>query len=144
MWQLRELLRHVTFAPMKISIVAAMGHGRVIGSENQMPWHLPADLKHFKAVTMGKPVVMGRKTYESIGKPLPGRRNVVVSRQQDLKIPGCDVVMSFDAILDLLHKQPEVMVIGGGSIYEQAMLRASRMYLTFIDTNVKGVTFFPN
>jgi len=127
-----------------ISLIAAMAHKRVIGADNQMPWHLPADLKHFKQLTLGKPVIMGRKTHETVGKALPGRRNIVVSRQADLVLPdGCELVASLDEALELVADAPEIMVIGGAQIYKLAMPKAQRMYLTFIDLNVEGDMFFP-
>jgi dihydrofolate reductase len=127
----------------KISLVCAMANNRVIGKDNQMPWHLPADLKHFKAVTMSKPIVMGRKTYESIGRPLPGRQNVVISRNKDYVAAGCDVVDSIEAALELLDGQPEIMIIGGGFLYSQMINQADHLYLTFIDLEVDGDTQFP-
>lgn len=126
-----------------ISLVAAMAKNRVIGKDNKMPWHLPADLKHFKAVTMAKPIVMGRKTYESIGRPLPGRQNVVISRDPDYKVEGCDVVNSIEAAIELLSNKEEIMIIGGGFLYSQMMGLADKLYLTFIDLEVKGDTYFP-
>lgn len=126
-----------------ISLVAAMAKNRVIGKDNQMPWHLPADLAHFKRVTMSKPIIMGRKTYDSIGRPLPGRQNIVISRNQALEIDGCDVVGSIEEALDLVSDVKEVMVIGGGFLYSQMILNANKLYLTFIDLAVEGDTQFP-
>lgn len=126
-----------------ISLVAAMAKNRVIGKDNKMPWHLPADLAHFKKVTMSKPIVMGRKTYESIGRPLPGRQNVVISRTEGLEIEGCDVVHSIDSALELLEHEDEVMIIGGGFLYSQMIEQADKLYLTFIDLEVEGDTQFP-
>lgn len=126
-----------------ISMIAAMAKGRVIGADNDMPWHLPADLKHFKAVTMGKPVVMGRKTYESIGRALPGRRNIVISRS-GFSASDADVVDSIDAAKSLLAAEDEIMIIGGGNVYSQFLPDASRLYLTYIDTDVEGDTHFPD
>lgn len=126
-----------------ISLVCAMAKNRVIGQGNAMPWHLPADLQHFKAVTMDKPIVMGRKTYESIGRPLPGRRNVVISRNQNYCAEGCEVVDSIDAAMNLLSGSSEIMVIGGGYLYSQIIDLADKLYLTFIDLDVEGDTFFP-
>ncbi len=127
----------------KISLVAAMAKNRVIGKDNQMPWHLPADLKHFKTVTMGKPVVMGRKTFESIGRPLPGRKNIVISRNAEFVAEGCDLVDSIDAALALVADVKEVMIIGGGFLYSQMIDKADKLYLTFIDLEVEGDTQFP-
>jgi dihydrofolate reductase len=126
-----------------ISLIAAMANNRVIGKDNQMPWHLPADLGHFKAVTLGKPVIMGRKTYESIGRPLPGRRNIVISRNSDYKVEGCDTAISLEEAMELVNEVEELMIIGGGHLYSQAMPLADRLYLTFIDLNVGGDTLFP-
>ncbi len=126
-----------------ISLVAAMAKNRVIGLNNQMPWHLPADLKHFKAVTLGKPILMGRKTFESIGKALPGRRNIVISRNSHYLAEGCEVVKSIEEALELTANEEEVMVIGGGFLYQAFIDRANRLYLTFIDLETQGDTYFP-
>lgn len=128
---------------MMISMIAAMAHNRVIGIHNRLPWHLPADFRHFKAVTMGKPVVMGRRTYESIGRPLPGRINVVISRNPDLQIEGCIIAASLDDAIARLQGHEELMIIGGASFYEQVLPRADRLYLTLVDADVDGDAFFP-
>ncbi|MFQ2191095.1 type 3 dihydrofolate reductase [Aeromonas jandaei] len=130
---------------MKISMIAAMAHDRVIGKDNQMPWHMPADLAHFKRVTLGKPVLMGRKTFESIGRPLPGRRNLVISRNPDYQADGIEVVGSVEAALALLadNEVAEVMVIGGGHLYAELLPRADCLYLTRIELEVEGDTRFP-
>ncbi|MFM4972589.1 type 3 dihydrofolate reductase [Aeromonas veronii] len=130
---------------MKISMIAAMAHDRVIGKDNQMPWHLPADLAHFKRVTLGKPVLMGRKTFESIGRPLPGRRNLVISRNPDYQAEGIEVVGSVEASLALLagSSVEELMVIGGGHLYAEMLPSADCLYLTRIDLAVEGDTRFP-
>ncbi|OED72889.1 diacylglycerol kinase [Vibrio splendidus ZS-139] len=128
---------------MIISMIAAMADNRVIGKDNQMPWHLPADFAWFKRSTMGKPVVMGRKTYDSIGRPLPGRLNVVISRDESLKIEGVTTVTSIELALELLSDVDEVMIIGGGSIYESCLPKADKLYLTYIDLAVDGDTQFP-
>lgn len=130
---------------MKVSMIAAMANNRVIGADNAMPWHLPADLKHFKAVTMGKPVIMGRKTYESIGRALPGRLNIVISSQPDYVLNDATVVATTDAALDIAkaQKTEEVMIIGGGTIYHAYLALATTLYLTFIDLDVEGDTQFP-
>lgn len=129
---------------MRISMIAAMAEQRVIGLNNQMPWHLPADLQHFKKVTLGKPVVMGRKTFESIGRPLPGRRNVVISRQTAPIDSPVEWVSSIEQALALLADQPEVMIIGGAEIYRQCLPLAQRLYLTEIALNTAGDAFFPD
>jgi len=129
---------------MKISMIAAMAEDRVIGLDNKMPWHLPADLKFFKRVTLGKPVIMGRKTYYSIGRPLPGRVNIVLSRDKALQIEGVHCVQTVEQALALVQDVDEVMVIGGATIYQQFLPQVSRLYLTFIDLKVIGDTQFPD
>ena len=129
---------------MLISLIAAMAHERVIGKGNAMPWHLPADLRHFKSVTLGKPVVMGRRTFESIGRPLPGRRNLVISRNPQWQADGVEVAASLDEALSLLSGSDEVMIIGGGQLYAEALPRADRLYLTHIELVVAGDTYFPD
>ena len=126
-----------------ISLIVAMAKNRVIGKDNEMPWHLPADLGHFKAVTLGKPIIMGRKTYESIGRPLPGRLNIVMSRDKNYSLEGCETVTSLQKALELTKDEVEVMIIGGGYLYEQTISQADRLYLTFIDLDIEGDTFFP-
>lgn len=125
-------------------MIAAMAQQRVIGLNNQMPWHLPADLQHFKKVTLGKPVVMGRKTFESIGRPLPGRRNIVISRQAPRGDSPVEWVSSIEQALALLAEQPEVMIIGGAEIYRQCLPLAQRLYLTEIALETAGDAFFPD
>lgn len=126
-----------------ISLVVAHADNRIIGKNNQMPWHLPADLAHFKRVTLNKPVVMGRKTFESIGRPLPQRRNIVISRNADFSATGVEVVSSLDAALQAVSQEPEVMIIGGGSIYQAAIAFADKLYITKIALAVEGDTQFP-
>ena len=128
---------------MKISIVVAMAANRVIGRDNGLPWHLPADLKHFKETTMGKPILMGRRTWESIGRPLPGRTSIVITRDQDYAAPGCVVVNSIEAALQAAGQQEEVMVIGGAEFYRQVLPRTGTIYLTQIHADIEGDTFFP-
>ncbi len=127
-----------------ISLIVAMANKRVIGKDNEMPWHLPADLGHFKSKTLGKPIIMGRKTYESIGRPLPGRKNIVMSRDKNYSLEGCETVTSLQEALLLVSDVEEVMIIGGGFLYEQTISFADRLYLTFIDLNVDGDTLFPD
>jgi len=129
---------------MIISIIAAMDRNRLIGNRNQLPWHLPADFAHFKAVTMGKPIIMGRKTYESIGRPLPGRINIVLSRNPDVHYDGVTCVSSFDDALDVAADAEELMIIGGSTIYEMLMPRVDRMYLTYVDAEFEGDAWFPD
>ena len=129
-------------------MIAAMANNRVIGSDNGMPWHLPADLRHFKTITSGKPVVMGRNTFESIGRPLPNRTNIVVTGNPDFEAEGVVIVTSLDAALKLAAEHTdeaeEVMVIGGGKVYEALLPHADVLYLTYIDLEVNGDTFFPD
>lgn len=130
---------------MHISLVAAASENNVIGDENEIPWHLPDDMKFFREITEGKPIVMGRKTFESIGRPLPKRHNIIISRQHDYDAPGCDVVSSLEEALELAEEDhsDEICVIGGGQIYKQAMELADRIYLTRVHATVDGDTFFP-
>ncbi|SUI79964.1 type 3 dihydrofolate reductase [Shewanella morhuae] len=128
---------------MRIAMIAAMANNRVIGKNNKMPWHLPEDLRHFKAMTLGKPVVMGRKTFESIGRPLPGRHNIVISRQTDLVIAGVTCVMSFNAAKRMAGDCEELVIIGGGQLYAELLPDADTLYLTHINLDVEGDTFFP-
>jgi dihydrofolate reductase len=128
----------------RIALIAALAENRVIGRANRLPWRLPADLRRFKSLTMGKPVIMGRKTYESIGKPLPGRSNIVVTRDPDYRAQGCQVVHSLEQALEAGAGHAEVMVIGGAELYRQALGRAQRMYLTLIRAEVDGDTLFPD
>ena len=129
---------------MLVSIIAAMDRNRLIGNENQLPWRLPADLAHFKRVTMGKPVIMGRKTYESIGRPLPGRTNIVLTRAADFTAQGVVVAPSLQQALDCASAADEVMIIGGGTIYQLALPIADRLYLTWIDHSYEGDAWFPD
>ncbi|WP_318445555.1 type 3 dihydrofolate reductase [Photobacterium leiognathi] len=128
---------------MKISMIAAMAHDRVIGKENAMPWHLPADFAWFKQCTLGKPVVMGRKTFESIGRPLPGRHNIVISRNPDFHAEGITVVGDINAAKKAAGDVEELMIIGGGSIYQACLPQVDCLYLTFIDADLDGDTRFP-
>lgn len=128
---------------MDLSIIVALGANRVIGAKNRLLWHLPAELQYFKKTTMGKPIIMGRKTHESIGTALPGRRNIVISRNAAFQALGCEVVSSLDAALSLVKDSAEVMVIGGAQIYQQALPLAQRLYLTRIEGEFVGDTFFP-
>lgn len=128
---------------MIISLIVAMDRNRLIGNNNQLPWHLPADFAHFKSVTMGKPIVMGRKTYESIGKPLPGRENIVLTRNADVKIEGVTVRDSLEAAIEGVENVDELMIIGGSTIYQQAMVMVDRMYITEVDAEFEGDAWFP-
>lgn len=127
----------------ELVLVAAMARNRVIGDEGGMPWHLPADLKHFKAVTMGAPIIMGRRTFESIGRALPGRTNIVISRSEPELPEGVLLAGSLSEAIELAESE-RVMVIGGGQVYREALARADRLELTLIDTVVNGDTTFPD
>jgi len=120
-----------------------MDRNRVIGRDNALPWRLPADLAYFKRVTMGHPVVMGRRTYESIGKPLPGRQNIVVSRNREFEAPGCTVVASLEEAWKAAGDAQEVSVIGGTSIFAETLPIADRIHLTEVQAEVPGDTWFP-
>ncbi len=128
---------------MKISLIAAMAHHRVIGKNNQLPWHLPADLKHFKALTTGKTVVMGRKTFEAIGKPLPNRKNIVLTRDTRWTSEGVVVLHTWEQVLETCNADEELMVIGGAQLYQQTLPMVSQLYLTMIDTEIEGDAYFP-
>lgn len=131
---------------MKIAMIAAMANDRVIGRDNQMPWHMPADLAHFRRTTFGKPVIMGRKTYESIGRALPGRLNIVITTDSSYTLADAEVVNSIDDALTMARHTAaeEVMIIGGGAIYASLLPNADRLYLTFIDLSTPGDTYFPD
>lgn len=126
-----------------ISMIVAAAENGVIGSANRLPWHLPDDLKRFKALSLGKPIVMGRRTYESIGKPLPGRTNIVVSRQPGLAIEGVIVVPSLDAALAAAGTVPEIVVIGGAEIFRLALPRTDTIHLTRVHARVDGDVHLP-
>ncbi len=128
---------------MKISLVVAASTNDVIGKDGGLPWHIPEDLKRFKAITMGKPIVMGRLTHESIGRALPGRQNIVITTRKGYTVDGCDVVACPADALRAAGDADEVMVIGGGEIYRQFLRRADRIYLTRVDADIDGDVFFP-
>jgi len=128
---------------MIISIIVAMDKKGVIGLDGDLPWHLSADLKHFKAITMGKPLIMGRKTHESIGRPLPGRKNIVLTHSQEFKTEGCTVVYSLEEALIAAGEVDEVMIMGGSGIYDQSLASADRLYLTEVHADVNGDVYFP-
>lgn len=131
----------------RLSLLVAMAKNRVIGRDNKLPWHLPADLKHFKFLTMGQTIVMGRKTYESIGKPLPGRANIIVTRQTGYEVPGTTVVNSIDdALLICERTRPingEIFIIGGEELYRQTLKICQRIYITEIQRDFEGDAYFP-
>jgi len=133
-----------------LSMIVATADNNIIGKDNTMPWHLPADLAYFKKVTLGKPIIMGRKTYESIGRPLPGRRNIVISRDASYTAEGIDTVTSVEQALALVDGTngdaavDEIMVIGGGAIYKHCLPKADRLYITHIKAAIDGDTQFPH
>lgn len=128
---------------MKVSIIVAASANNVIGMGGGLPWHLSEDLRRFKEITMGKPMIMGRATWESIGKALPGRRSIVLTRQADYEAEGAEVVNTPEAALELTGDADEVMIIGGGKIYEEFMPITERIYLTRVHAEIDGDTFFP-
>ncbi len=128
---------------MKLSIVVAVSTNNVIGADGALPWHLSEELRRFKKVTMGKPIVMGRTTHESIGRPLPGRRNIVMSRQPDYVADGCEVFGSVEVVMQLLRDEDEVMIIGGGDVYRQFLPQVECIYRTRVDAEANGDTWFP-
>ncbi|MCF5707005.1 dihydrofolate reductase [Pseudomonas syringae] len=134
---------------LPLSLIAALGENRVIGVDNSMPWHLPGDFKYFKATTLGKPIIMGRKTWDSLGRPLPGRLNLVVSRQENLQLDGAEVFASLDAAVKRAEAWAaeqgvdEVMLIGGAQLYAQGLAQADRLYLTRVALSPEGDAWFP-
>ncbi|MDD3608786.1 MAG: type 3 dihydrofolate reductase [Halothiobacillaceae bacterium] len=128
---------------MRISLIAALDRHNLIGRDNGLPWYLPADLRRFKQLTLGKPIVMGRRTYESIGRVLPGRDNIIISRENGYRVEGARVVHGLDEALEAASGAEEVMVIGGANIYFQFLPRADRMYLTLVHGSFEGDAWFP-
>lgn len=134
---------------LPLSLIAALGENRVIGVDNSMPWHLPGDFKYFKATTLGKPIIMGRKTWDSLGRPLPGRLNIVVSRQTGLALEGAEVFPSLDAAVERAEEWAkaqgvdELMLIGGAQLYAQGLEQADRLYLTRVALSPDGDAWFP-
>jgi len=126
-----------------ISLIFAMDRNRLIGKNNELPWYLPADLQYFKRTTSGHTVIMGRKTYDSIGKPLPNRKNVVITRDSHLRLEGCTTCTSVPEALDIIGAEEEAFVIGGAEVYKQFLPVADRMYITFIDESFEGDAYFP-
>jgi len=129
---------------MQISLIAAMDEERLIGAHNSLPWRLPADMQWFRKQTMGKPIVMGRHTFASIGKALPGRQNIVLSRNPSLRLDGCSMIHSLDELKHTAGKAEEVMVIGGAEVYALALPLADRLYLTTIAASFEGDAWFPD
>ena len=130
-------------AGVALSLIVAMDRARAIGRDGELPWHLPNDLKRFKFLTMGKPIIMGRRTHASIGRPLPGRRNIVLTQSNDYLAPGCDCFDSLQGALASLAAGTEAMIIGGAALYREALPHASRIYLTEVDATVDGDVHFP-
>ncbi|MAD29343.1 MAG: diacylglycerol kinase [Woeseiaceae bacterium] len=128
---------------MSLSIIVAKSINNVIGIDGDLPWNISEDLKNFKAVTMGKPLLMGRTTYESIGRPLPGRRNMIITRQNDYQVAGADVFLSPESALATIDDAEEVMIIGGGEIYASFFDKVNRIYVTHVEKEINGDTFFP-
>lgn len=126
-----------------ISLIVAHDKNRVIGYENKMPWHLPGELKYFKETTMGKPMIMGRKTFESIGRPLPGRRNIVITRNKNYDVEGIELASSLEEAIQMAKDAEEIMIIGGEQIFKLSMEIADRLYITHIEHEFEGDTFFP-
>jgi dihydrofolate reductase len=137
-----DLLSHCARHAMSLTLVVAIDAQRGIGVDNKLPWHLPEDLAHFKRVTLGRPMIMGRKTFDSIGRPLPGRRNIVVTRNADWRHEGVEAVTSLDAAIALVGEE-EASIIGGAQIFEAALAIADRMIVTEIDHTFACDTFFP-
>lgn len=137
-------MSHSSHSP-KISAIAAMSENRVIGDDNQLPWHLPADLKHFKAITSGHPILMGRKTFESIGRPLPNRTNIIITRNHAFQAPGCVVIQSIDEAVEKAKEigSDEIFIIGGAEVYKQLLPRIEKIYLTIVHDEFEGDAFFP-
>lgn len=128
----------------RISVIAALAKNRVIGIDNRLPWRLPEDLAHFKALTLGHPILMGRKTFESLGRPLPGRTNIVITRNPDYAPEGCRIAASIPAAIALCHTEDEVFFIGGAELYAQVIPLADRLYLTEVDIEADGDAWFPD
>ena len=128
---------------MIISLIAAMSENRVIGVGNRIPWSIPSDLNRFSEITMGHPVIYGRKTFESIGRPLPGRKNIILTGQRDYRVEGASVVPCFEDALALCKGEDEVFICGGGALYQETILRADRIYLTVVHRVYEGDAFFP-
>jgi dihydrofolate reductase len=128
---------------MRISVIVAMDRNGLIGHEGGLPWHLPSDLRRFRQLTIGKPVIMGRTTHEHIGKPLPGRENIVLSRTSGSYIAGCTVARSLDEAIRAVGEAEEVFVIGGATVYREVLPAAGRIYLTLVDGVFAGTTYFP-
>lgn len=128
---------------MRINLIVAVAANNVIGADGGLPWYLPNDFKYFKRITMGKPIVMGRRTWESIGRPLPGRQNIVLTRDDEFNAPGALVVTSAEAAIEAAGDAGDLMVIGGAQVYALFLNQAERIYLTRVATDARGDTLFP-
>ena len=128
---------------MQLSIIVAMDRNRVIGRGGALPWHISSDLKNFKKITMGKPILMGRKTHDSIGKPLPGRENIILTNNKKYSAEGCTVKNTLDEVYSYCEKQLELVVMGGAILYSQTLDKADKLYITKVNASVNGDTFFP-
>ena len=128
---------------MKLSIIAAMDKNRVIGKDGNLPWHISSDLKNFKKITMGKPILMGRKTHESIGEVLPGRENIILTKKRNYFVEGCIVKNNLDEVLSNFKKVSELIVMGGATLYEQTLDKAEKLYITEVRACIEGDIFFP-
>jgi dihydrofolate reductase len=128
----------------RVSLIAALAQNRVIGIENRLPWKLPEDLAHFKALTLGHPILMGRKTFESLGRPLPGRRNIVITRNRDYQPAGCEIASSIPAAIALCADVEEIFFIGGAELYKQVLSIVDRLYLTEVQIEALGDAWFPD
>jgi len=128
---------------MQINAIVAMSENHVIGNKNQLPWHLPADLQHFKTITFGKPILMGRKTFQSIGRPLPGRKNIILTTDKNFTAEGCDVAHSIAEALKIVEDQTEIFIIGGANLYATMLPQVQKLYLTIINQQFSGDAFFP-
>ena len=128
-----------------LSAIFAMDENRLIGNKNQLPWRMPADLKHFKTITSGHPILMGRKTYESIGRPLPNRTNIIITRDANYQAPGCRVVTSIDQALQIAaaDNKQEIFIIGGAEVYKQSLPLVNKLYITIIHHQFEGDAYFP-
>ena len=126
-----------------ISMIAAMSKNRVIGKNNDLPWKIPLDMKHFRDLTIEKPVIMGRKTYESIGRPLPKRQNIVITTDKNFKAIGCEIAHSIKEAISIAEKGKEIMVVGGSRIYKEFLPLVGKIYLTLVDKEFDGDAFFP-
>ena len=128
---------------MQLTAIVAMSQNRLIGKDNHLPWHLPADLRHFKALTLGKTILMGRKTYESIGRVLPGRRNVILTRNLEYQVKDALIIHSLAEVLRKFDSEEEIMVIGGSELYREILPKLKQIYITIVKTELEGDSYFP-